>query len=170
MEPSSWAGWRSNLSAAQLLDPGTIDHLLHGCRDRGTIPAGWSWRSPETSVLPRVDAAQGRAEADPRGRSRHPHGRLRHRLRPSPLLRDLPRHWSPVLDRSFVTHLGPHGGTSAASRRVSQRWRQVWGWTPSREGIETESQAQLVESLGWEHGQGYLFGRPDPARRLVHGA
>lgn len=36
---------------------------------------------------------------------------------------------------------------------------------PIAEGIETPSQARLVEEAGWTHGQGYLFGRPTPLNR-----
>jgi EAL domain-containing protein (putative c-di-GMP-specific phosphodiesterase class I) len=33
------------------------------------------------------------------------------------------------------------------------------------EGIETEAQHRTLFEQGWTHGQGYLFGRPEPVPR-----
>ncbi|MBB2753326.1 UNVERIFIED_ORG: diguanylate cyclase (GGDEF)-like protein [Rhizobium aethiopicum] len=35
------------------------------------------------------------------------------------------------------------------------------------EGVETETEAEALQRLGCETGQGYLFGRPDEARRML---
>lgn len=150
-----------NLSAAQLLDPRTIDHLLHGCRDRGIDPGRMVVEITETSVLPRVDAVKDalrRIREAGAGIHMDDFGTGYSSIS---LLRDLPV-TGLKLDRSFVTHLGPHGGTSAALAAGLAALAAGLGLDTVAEGIETESQAQLVESLGWEHGQGYLFGRPDP--------
>jgi EAL domain-containing protein (putative c-di-GMP-specific phosphodiesterase class I) len=35
------------------------------------------------------------------------------------------------------------------------------------EGIETEEQCALLQGLGYQYGQGYLFSRPVPADRIA---
>ncbi len=35
------------------------------------------------------------------------------------------------------------------------------------EGVETEHEAEILRSLGWIYGQGYLFGRPQSEPALV---
>ena len=34
--------------------------------------------------------------------------------------------------------------------------------TSIAEGVETVEQARILRDQGWTHGQGYLFGRPQP--------
>ena len=34
------------------------------------------------------------------------------------------------------------------------------------EGVETEDQAAVLEALGCEYAQGYLYGRPAPAEEM----
>ena len=39
--------------------------------------------------------------------------------------------------------------------------------TTIAEGIETPEQMEQVKAAGFAEGQGYLFGRPQPAERIV---
>ncbi|PVU83774.1 hypothetical protein DDP54_13120 [Cellulomonas sp. WB94] len=65
------------------------------------------------------------------------------------------------LDRSFTARLGEAG----AADRVSAAVAAVVGALGSygiAAGLETEEQAAAALAHGWEHGQGWLFGRPLP--------
>lgn len=77
------------------------------------------------------------------------------------LLRDLPV-TGIKMDRSFVQNL------TAADSQANALAEGLAGLTRGlhvrgiAEGIETESQLETLIALGWEYGQGYLFGRPAP--------
>ncbi len=63
------------------------------------------------------------------------------------------------IDRSLIRHIE----ASSAARLVIQhlvRLAGTLGLSVTAEGIETESQAQILESLGIRLAQGWLFGRP----------
>src|SRR5207244_3954952 len=70
------------------------------------------------------------------------------------------------IDRCFVTDIGtPEGSASiveavvniAAARRI----------TTTAEGVETETQRQLLRALGCSEMQGYLFSAPKPAADVL---
>ena len=69
------------------------------------------------------------------------------------------------LDRSFVKDLGRDAGSVAIVRAVSSLGRDL-GMTILVEGIETQEQLDRVKLEGCTEGQGYLFGRPMPAREI----
>ncbi|WP_181397312.1 sensor domain-containing protein [Cryobacterium arcticum] len=75
------------------------------------------------------------------------------------LLRDLPV-TGLKLDASFVSNLdaGVHDANTLASGLAALVTHL--GLTGVAEGIETEVQAEALTRQGWQHGQGYLFGRP----------
>ncbi|WEO76355.1 EAL domain-containing protein [Cryobacterium sp. SO2] len=84
------------------------------------------------------------------------------------VLRDLPV-TGLKLDASFVAGLGSapgedapvdgHGDGLAAG--LAGLVAHL-GLTGVAEGIETDAQAETLRRQGWQHGQGYLFGRPAP--------
>ncbi|MET0954855.1 MAG: EAL domain-containing protein [Cryobacterium sp.] len=75
------------------------------------------------------------------------------------LLRDLPV-TGLKLDASFVANLdaGVHDANTLASGLAALVTHL--GLTGVAEGIETDVQAEALTRQGWQHGQGYLFGRP----------
>ena len=77
------------------------------------------------------------------------------------VLRDLPI-TGLKLDASFVHDLdmtGPPAAALTAGLAGLVTGLQLVGIA---EGIETTEQAQLLLEQGWVHGQGYLFGHPEP--------
>jgi EAL domain-containing protein (putative c-di-GMP-specific phosphodiesterase class I) len=65
------------------------------------------------------------------------------------------------IDRSFVAPISRDQGTTAIVHRVVELCRDL-GIKSIAEGIETDRQANVLRDLGCTHGQGYLFGFPEP--------
>ncbi|WP_220812546.1 phosphodiesterase DibA [Pseudomonas paralcaligenes] len=70
------------------------------------------------------------------------------------------------LDQSFVCGL-PDDHEDAAIARAVITLGQSLGLRVLAEGIEKESQAAFLRGLGCNLGQGYWFGRPQPAEQLM---
>jgi EAL domain-containing protein (putative c-di-GMP-specific phosphodiesterase class I) len=66
------------------------------------------------------------------------------------------------MDRSFLGGGIDEKGLAAAIMAIGDRL----GLEVVAEGIEREEQIESLQSLGFEFGQGFLFGRPMPARSL----
>ncbi len=80
-------------------------------------------------------------------------------------LRDLPSDWI-KLDRSFVADID-RGGSGARVLRPIVDLAHALGIQVVAEGIETETAAAYLRSIGCDEGQGWLFGRPQPAGQLL---
>ncbi|HEX5331420.1 MAG TPA: EAL domain-containing protein [Cellulomonas sp.] len=65
------------------------------------------------------------------------------------------------LDRSFTTRLGEGGSADRVSSAVAAMVASLGSYGIAS-GLETEEQAITALSHGWQHGQGWLFGRPLP--------
>jgi EAL domain-containing protein (putative c-di-GMP-specific phosphodiesterase class I) len=72
------------------------------------------------------------------------------------------------IDRSFVAELTASGnsGSSAVVRAILALAGSL-GMQVIAEGIENETQRELLLRLGCEIGQGFLFGQPQPASRWL---
>ncbi|BCB21683.1 EAL domain-containing protein [Bosea sp. ANAM02] len=79
-------------------------------------------------------------------------------------LRDFPLDTIKV-DQTFVRKL-ESGSENAAIVAATIELGKALGKSIIAEGIETEAVAALLTTLGCQEGQGYLFGRPMPAREL----
>ena len=66
------------------------------------------------------------------------------------------------IDRTFVDRVGADEGSGAIVEAVAGLARALKLRTVA-EGIETREQLRLVRAQGVDVGQGYLFGRPQPA-------
>ncbi len=69
------------------------------------------------------------------------------------------------LDRSFVESITTVGRQAAVAKAVSQMAHALT-LNSVAEGIETEEQRSLLQSLGYTYGQGYHFSRPVPADQI----
>lgn len=69
------------------------------------------------------------------------------------------------IDQSFVQNLGNEAGDAAIVQAVINLGASL-GIEVVAEGIETAIQADQLKMMGCELGQGYLFSRPSPARRI----
>lgn len=80
------------------------------------------------------------------------------------VLRDLPIKRIKV-DRSFIVDL-PESTNQRAVIEAIVALSEAMGVSITVEGIETEGQADMLQQLGCEEGQGYLFARPMPLLQL----
>ena len=75
------------------------------------------------------------------------------------------------IDRSFVAELRPReDASSTAVVRAILALAGSLGMQVIAEGIETPTQQEALEALGCEFGQGFLFGRPQPAEHWLGGS
>lgn len=70
------------------------------------------------------------------------------------------------IDRSFLEHLD-HGAGLPVVRAVTDLAHSL-GLSVVAEGVEKQSQFETVRSIGIDLCQGYLFGKPVPAREATH--
>jgi EAL domain-containing protein (putative c-di-GMP-specific phosphodiesterase class I) len=70
------------------------------------------------------------------------------------------------IDRSLVNDVGSDAGASNLARAVV-RLGHTMGLAIIAEGIEEQSEADILRQAGCELGQGYLFARPVPARAFA---
>ena len=71
------------------------------------------------------------------------------------------------LDKCFVDDAVKRADAAAIVRSIAMLGKSL-GMTTTAEGIETEDQRKLLCNLGFVEGQGYLFGRPQPAKTIAH--
>lgn len=72
------------------------------------------------------------------------------------------------IDRSFITPLsGDHSARSCAVIEAILALGRALGIEIVAEGVETEQQRQRLSEMGCVYAQGYLFGRPQPARHWI---
>ena len=71
------------------------------------------------------------------------------------------------IDQSFVGDLPGRGDAAAIVRAIAGLARNL-DMVTTAEGVETEAQRKQVQSLGCDEVQGFLLGRPQPARDIEH--
>jgi diguanylate cyclase (GGDEF)-like protein len=70
------------------------------------------------------------------------------------------------LDKSFVDDLSNRADSIAIVKSIAMLGASL-GMTTTAEGVETADQLELLQRAGFVEGQGYLFGRPAPAKAIV---
>jgi EAL domain-containing protein (putative c-di-GMP-specific phosphodiesterase class I) len=71
------------------------------------------------------------------------------------------------IDQSFVREMSQRADCLAIVQSVANLGASL-GMPTVAEGIETEDQLRQIQAAGCTDAQGYYFGRPKPARELVH--
>ena len=80
-------------------------------------------------------------------------------------LRDFPFH-AIKIDKSFVTDLSRDPHVLAVAHATVSVIENL-GMISVAEGVEASQQVAMLQAMGCRYGQGYLFGRPMPADRLL---
>ncbi|HEY1934436.1 MAG TPA: EAL domain-containing protein [Acetobacteraceae bacterium] len=70
------------------------------------------------------------------------------------------------IDRSFVSGIGQNQEDTAIVRAIMSLAKSL-SLSVTGEGIETADQAELLNTMGCDHGQGYFFARPLLADRIT---
>ncbi|MCD9625642.1 EAL domain-containing protein [Rhabdothermincola salaria] len=157
-------GLAVNVSTRQLADPGLAERFSEIIRASGFDPAHLWLEITETALVEELDKAS-------------------HALRTlvglgvGVSIDDFGTGWAsltylqsfPVhtlkIDRSFVAGMGSGGNDNAIVRSILSLAAEL-GLVAVAEGIETQWQHLLLESMGCTFGQGYFFGRPTPAAEV----
>jgi diguanylate cyclase (GGDEF)-like protein len=153
-----------NVAGRQLRTAGFVDEVAAVLRDTG-LPAGClSVEVTETAVLDDDESAEAmlqlrglgvRLALDDFGTAASSLGLLL--TTPVTTLK---------LDRSFVESITTVRRQAAVATAVSQMATAL-EFSSVAEGIETDEQRELIQDLGYQYGQGYLFGRPLPAAEVA---
>jgi len=155
-----------NKSPLQLSRPGWFLAFLSRIRNYGIDPSRLVIEITETAVLSMVDAVREELESvRALGTGIHVDD-FGTGYSSISLLRDLPV-TGLKLDRSFTAQLtvGPPSAAILASGIAGLA--DGLDLMSIAEGVETEQEADILRSLGWVYGQGYLFGRPQSEPALV---
>ena len=70
------------------------------------------------------------------------------------------------IDKYFIHDL-PNRAVKVQTLKGLTRFAEIFGTALVAEGIETESELEIVRDLGIELGQGYFLGRPSPAPAMA---
>lgn len=153
-----------NLSVRQLADPQICDLVVEALRRNQLDPHRLCLEVTESAVLEdpgsglavleRIRALGVQIAIDDFGTGYASLSYLR--LFPAAVLK---------IDRSFTSTLPDDGRTRAIMTAVVALSREL-GLTTVAEGVETAEHLALVRELGCDLGQGYLFGRAEPAEKL----
>ncbi|MCX8996314.1 EAL domain-containing protein [Rhizobiaceae bacterium BDR2-2] len=156
-----------NLSSAQLMDPGTAANILSTLRRVGLDPNRLELEITETAVMTSADTAHRiieelrsagvRISLDDFGTGQSSLGRLRD------FTFDKVK-----IDRAFVSRIATDRASEHIIRAIIAMCDGL-DLAVVAEGIETQTEADMLKALGCRYGQGYLFGKPvDAAATLAY--
>jgi EAL domain-containing protein (putative c-di-GMP-specific phosphodiesterase class I) len=156
-----------NLSTMQLADPGLSGLVASVLADTGLPPHRLMLEVTETSLLANTAAALEELEGLRRLGVQLALDDFGTGYSSLTYLKHFPLHELKI-DRSFVSELSIDQASDAIVASVIHLARGI-GLSVVAEGVETEAQRRGLLQLGCSLGQGYLFGRPVPARDFAAG-
>ncbi|HEV7750347.1 MAG TPA: EAL domain-containing protein [Baekduia sp.] len=149
-----------NVSRVQLSRPELAADVLRALAERGLSPDHLMLEVTESAVMEDPDVAHATLRTLNQAGVRIALDDFGVGQSSLACLRDLPLDVL-KLDRLFITSLATSRQAVAIVRAVTDMARTL-GFSVVAEGIETEAQGQVVEALGCDIGQGYLYARPVP--------
>jgi diguanylate cyclase (GGDEF)-like protein/PAS domain S-box-containing protein len=149
-----------NVSRVQLSRPGLADEIFEALAERGLPAEQLVVEVTESAVMDDPDVANATLDALAAAGVRIALDDFGVGQSSLACLRDLPLD-ALKLDRGFITSLASSPQAAAIVRAVCDMAKTL-GFSVVAEGVETEEQSQVVEALGCDLGQGYLYARPTP--------
>ena len=147
-----------NVSRVQLSRPDLAGEVLSALAERGLSPEHLMLEVTESAVMEDPDVAHATLRALGRAGVRIALDDFGVGQSSLACLRDLPLDVL-KLDRGFIISLATSREAVAIVRAVTDMARTL-GFSVVAEGIETAAQGQVVEALGCDIGQGFLYARP----------
>ncbi|MCW2993363.1 MAG: domain S-box/diguanylate cyclase protein [Conexibacter sp.] len=153
-------GMSVNVSRVQLSRPGLAEEIFEVLAERDIPPGQLVVEVTESAVMDDPDVANATLDALAEAGVRIALDDFGVGQSSLACLRDLPLD-ALKLDRGFITSLASSRQAAAIVRAVCDMARTL-GFSVVAEGVETEAQSQVVEALGCDVGQGFLYARPVP--------
>jgi diguanylate cyclase (GGDEF)-like protein/PAS domain S-box-containing protein len=151
-------GMSVNVSRVQLSRPGLAEEIFGVLEDCGLAPDRLVVEVTESAVMEDPEVANATLNALSRGGVRIALDDFGVGQSSLACLRDLPL-TALKLDRQFITSLASSREAGAIVRAVCDMARTL-GFGVVAEGVETAAQSQVVEALGCDFGQGFLYAKP----------
>jgi len=153
-----------NVSRVQLSRPGLAEEVFDVLAERGIAPRQLVVEVTESAVMDDPEVATATLDALAEAGVRIALDDFGVGQSSLACLRDLPLD-ALKLDRGFITSLASSRQAAAIVRAVCDMARTL-GFSVVAEGVETEAQSQVVEALGCDIGQGFLYARPVPPSEI----
>jgi diguanylate cyclase (GGDEF)-like protein/PAS domain S-box-containing protein len=162
--PMGDMGMSVNVSRVQLSRPGLAEEIFEVLAERDIPPGQLTVEVTESAVMDDPDIANATLDALVEAGVRIALDDFGVGQSSLACLRDLPLD-ALKLDRGFITSLTSSRQAAAIVRAVCDMARTL-GFSVVAEGVETEAQSQVVEALGCDIGQGFLYARPVPPSEI----
>jgi len=155
-----------NLSAHQLQEADLVDDVARALADSGLPPEALVLEVTESALIQNLDVTLPRLLALRRLGVRLAVDDFGTGYSSLSYLADLPVNFVKI-DKSFVDRITPDADGAAMVRGVIDLSRAL-GFTCIAEGVENESQRSILDELGCDSAQGYLFARPAAGTDVAH--
>ncbi len=147
-----------NLSAYQLQEPDLVEDISRALRESGLPPEALVLEVTESALIENLNLALPRLHALRSVGVRLAFDDFGTGYSSLSYLADLPVNFIKI-DKSFIDRITPDGEGTAMVHGVIDLSRAL-GLTCIAEGVESEYQRSVLDELGCDNAQGYLFARP----------